>query len=104
MIGLKLDRYDSGGASHPTCPPKHWRRRKLRNLGSIVAVGSEGWWRRGESKNEPMPPSNYLKKLALPFRVPLFTALNPLRNVPFSAPLYQSGQVAQHHFSSLSRC
>src|SRR3972149_6145025 len=49
MIGLKLDRYASGGASHPTCPPKHWRRRKLRNLGSIVAVGSEGWWTRSQT-------------------------------------------------------
>jgi hypothetical protein len=48
IIGLKLDRYDSGGASHPTCPPKPWRRRKLRNLGSIVAVRSEGWWTRSQ--------------------------------------------------------
>jgi len=81
MIGLKLDRYDSGGASHPTCPPKHWRRRKLRNLGSIVAVGSEGWWRRGESN--PRPKTLY-SGLLRAFPVVSFSSPGtPAGRVPF---------------------
>src|SRR3972149_524464 len=81
MIGLKLDRYDSGGASHPTCPPKPWRRRKLRNLGSIVAVGSEGWWRRGESN--PRPKTLY-SGLLRAFPVVSFSSPGtPAGRVPF---------------------
>src|SRR3972149_2488124 len=81
MIGLKLDRYDSGGASHPTCPPKHWRRRKLRNLGSIVAVGSEGWWRRGGGN--PRPKTLY-SGLLRAFPVVSFSSPGtPAGRVPF---------------------
>src|SRR3989304_5233071 len=81
MIGLKLDRYDSGGASHPTCPPKHWRRRKLRNLGSIVAVGSEGWWRRGGAN--PRPKTLYSGLLRAVPGVSFSSPGTPAGRVPF---------------------
>jgi hypothetical protein len=55
---------------------------------AVLKLLSEGWWRRGESKNEPMPLDNYLKELALPFRAPLLTAPNADFSVPFHVPLF----------------